>query len=40
MIGGWNLFNFVEGFMNLHLLKLNFEKEISSNSVAWDWGLH
>jgi uncharacterized membrane protein len=38
MLGGWGLFNIVEGIIDHHLLKLHNVREISASSEAWNIG--
>jgi uncharacterized membrane protein len=38
LLGGWGLFNIVEGFFDHHLLKLHNVREVTSNKDVWNYG--
>jgi uncharacterized membrane protein len=38
LIGGWGLFNIVEGFFDHHLLKLHNVREVTPDKELWNYG--
>lgn len=38
LIGGWGLFNIVEGIFDHHLLKLHNVREVTPDKAAWNYG--
>ncbi len=38
LLGGWGLFNIIEGILDHHVLKLHNVRELTENVAAWNWG--
>lgn len=38
LLGGWGVFNIIEGILDHHVLKLHNVREVTDNSAAWNYG--